>query len=131
MGLREEVLDEILALLVLMAALADRVAGRPFAVALPVMAGLAQVEALARGYVIRQSWGAPALFAASRAEDRATRLAADLRMLVRILRSHLAQVRRRPCPGVGVLARSCARVAALRLVPAGDPIGMQPAPDTS
>jgi hypothetical protein len=95
MGLREEVLEEILALLVLLAGLADRAAGRPLAIALPVLAGLAHAEAVARNYLIGLPTGAAASVATSRATDRAARLAADFRMLARILRAYLAQARRR------------------------------------
>jgi len=95
MGWKEEVLEEILALLVLLAGLADRAAGRPLAIALPVLAGLAHAEAVARTYLIGLPSGAAARVASSPATDRAARLAADFRMLARILRACLAQARRR------------------------------------
>jgi hypothetical protein len=100
MGWKEEVLEEILALLVLLAGLADRAAGRPLAIALPVLAGLAHAEAVARNYIIGLPSGAAALVASSRSEDRAARLAADFRMLARILRAYLAQAKRRARLGV-------------------------------
>jgi hypothetical protein len=94
MGWKEEMLEEILILLVLFADLADRVAGRPLAIALPVLAGLTRAEAVARGYLVGLPSGASARVAVSRAQDRAERLAADFRMLARILRAYLAKARR-------------------------------------
>ncbi|MDN2578841.1 hypothetical protein [Aquibium sp. ELW1220] len=95
MSWREEVLEDILALLVLFAGLADRAASRPLAIALPVLAGLAHAESVARNYLIGLPAGAPALLATSRSGDRAARLAADFRMLARMLRAYLALARRR------------------------------------
>ena len=92
---REQVLEQILALLVSFAGLADRAAGMPLSLALPGLAFLAHSEAVARSYVAGLPTGAPALVAASDAADRAERLAADFRALARILRALLAQVRRR------------------------------------
>jgi hypothetical protein len=127
-----EVLEQILALLVLCAGLADRAAGRPLAVALPVLAFLARGEAVTRSYVIGLPSGAPALVAASRAEDRATRLAADFRALVRILRGLLAQARRRARFAGRRTARPAGAPQASRGVAlAGHRVPALPAPDTS
>ena len=125
-------LEQILALLVSFAGLADRAAGQPLSVVLPALAFLAQGEAAARSYVIGLPSGAPALVAASQATDRAERLAADFRALVRILRALLSQARRR--------ARFAVRQAAWRTASPLPPRGVArpehgmpalPAPDTS
>jgi len=133
MGWKEEVLEEILALLVLLAGLADRVAGRPLAIALPVLAGLAHAEALARTYLIALPNGAAAGVATSRATDRAARLAADFRMLARLLRACLAQARRRERPCVrNAAAQTGASTAPQVLACARRPCAAAPvAPDTS
>jgi hypothetical protein len=133
MGWKEEVLEEILALLVLLAGLADRAAGRPLAIALPVLAGLAHAEAVARDYIIGLPSGAAALVASSPSEDRAARLAADFRILVRILRTYLAQARRR----ARFASRAIARQAGSPVAPCGQscaggcPAATPCAPDTS
>lgn len=133
MGWREEVLEEILALLVLMAGLADRIAGRPLAIALPVLAGLAHAEAVARRYLIGLPTGAAALVASSQPQDRAARLAADLRKLARILRAYLTQARRRARFATRDIARqACAPMAPGENARAdGCPVEALPAPDTS
>jgi hypothetical protein len=132
MGWKEEVLEEILALLVLLAGLADRAAGRPLAIALPVLAGLAHAEAVARDYIIGLPSGAAALVASSRSEDRAARLAADFRMLVRILRTYLAKARCRArlCAGDGAAPVGQA-FPPRRLVRPAHPVPTPVAPDTS
>ena len=133
MGWKEEVLEEILALLVLLAGLADRAAGRPLAISLPVLAGLANAETVARHYLIGLPCGAPALVASSRSEDRAARLAADFRTLARILRTFLAQAGRR----ARFPARAIARQAGTPVAPCGQsgagciPAAAPCAPDTS
>ena len=132
MGWKEEVLEEILALLVLLAGLADRAAGRPLAIALPVLAGLAHAEAVARTYVIGLPSGAAALVASSRSEDRAARLAADFRMLARLLRAHLALVKRRGRLSARDVAAPVGQAfPPRRLVRTGRPVPAPVAPDTS
>ena len=133
MSCREEVLEEILTLLVLLAGLADRAAGRPLAIALPVLAGLAHAEAVARNYLIGLPSGAPALIASSRSEDRATRLAADFRTLARILRAYLAQARRRARHATRDIARQfCSTMARCgQSCAVGRPAAAPCEPDTS
>ena len=123
-----DVLEHILALLVSFAGLADRAAGLPLCLQLPVFVFLTQGEAVARSFVIGLPAGAPAAIAGSHAGDRAERLAADFRALARMLRSLLDLARRRarfatvePLPEP--LPRDPARSG--RTVPA------LPAPDTS
>jgi hypothetical protein len=89
-----DMLEQILALLVSFAGLADRAGGLPLALQLPLFAFLAQGEAVGRSFVASLPSGAPAIVAAARTEDRAERLAADFRMLARILRALLARARR-------------------------------------
>ena len=126
-------LEEILALLVLLAGLADRVAGRPLAVVLPVLTGLAHAESVARRYLTGLPTGAAALVASSQPQDRAARLAADFRKLARILRAYLAQARRR----ARFATRDIARKACAPMAPCGHacadgcPAEALPAPDTS
>jgi len=132
MSLREEVLEEILALLVLLAGLADRAAGRHLAIALPLLAGLAHAEAVARNCILGLPSGAPARLAVSRAGDRAARLADDFRMLVRILRACLAQARRRArLVTRDVAAEVGAALAPCGLVRPGRPVSRPVVPDTS
>ncbi|MFN3545936.1 MAG: hypothetical protein ACK4U0_00460 [Mesorhizobium sp.] len=123
-----DVLEHILALLVSFAGLADRAAGLPLCLQLPVFVFLTQGEAIARSFVIGLPAGAPAAIAGSHAGDRAERLAADFRALARMLRALLALARRR------------ARFASLEPRPEALPRGLScsgravpalPAPDTS
>jgi hypothetical protein len=122
-----EVLEQILALLVSFAGLADRAAGLPLSIALPAMAFLTHSEAVARAFVIDLPAGAPALVTGSQEADRAERLAADFRTLARLLRALLARVRRR--------AWLCARDARPSMPDMASPGGRRvpalPAPDTS
>ena len=90
-----DVLEQILALLVSFAGLADRAAGLPLCLQLPALIFLTQGEAVARSFVIGLPAGAPAAIAGSHAGDRAERLAADFPALARMLRSLLALARRR------------------------------------
>ncbi|MDN2581463.1 hypothetical protein [Aquibium sp. ELW1220] len=132
MSCREEVLEEILALLVLLAGLADRAAGRSLAIALPMLAGLAHAESVARNYLIGLPAGAPALISTSRSGDRAERLAADFRMLARILRAYLAQARCRARFAIRDIAEEVGSAPApRRLVRQGRPVPAPVAPDTS
>jgi hypothetical protein len=123
-----DVLEEILALLVLLAGLADRAAGQPLSVQLAVLGFLARGEAVARSFVIGLPSGALALVAVSNATDRAERLAAEFRALARILRALLARARR------------CARFATRGASPSMPPhmaarpgrrVPALPAPDSS
>jgi hypothetical protein len=90
-----EMLEQILALLVSFASLADRAAGLPLCLALPVLAFLARGEAVARSFLIDLPSGALAHVAVSNAADRAERLAAEFRAQARLLRALLARARRR------------------------------------
>ena len=90
-----EVLEQIFALIVSFAGLADRAATLPLCLQLPGLAFLVQAEAVARCFVVGLPSGAPAALAISQSSDRATRLAADFRALALILRMVLARVRRR------------------------------------
>jgi hypothetical protein len=128
----EEVLEAILALLLALAGLADRAAFAPACLALPVLAFLAQAEAVARCFVIGLPAGAPVAGAVSRATDRAARLAPDLRALARMLRGLLARIRLRarfrarktgPRASASILPRGQAGTEPRRVAPA--------APDTS
>ena len=85
-----EVLEEILALLVLLAGLADRTAGLPLLLQLPALGFLTRGENVARSFIIGFPSGAMAAVVTSHATDRAERLAADLRALARMLRTLLA-----------------------------------------
>jgi hypothetical protein len=131
-GRREgEVLEEILALLVLLAGLADRAAGLPLLLQLPVLGFLTRGEDVARCFIIGLPSGAMAAVVTSHATDRAERLAADLRALARMLRTLLAAARRLArfvtCPAAsraGVML-SHPPACAERPVPA------LPAPDSS
>ena len=124
-----EMMEQILSLLVALAGLADRAAGLPLCLQLPVFAFLARGEDVARCFVGGLPSGMPALVTASQAADRAERLAADFRSLARLLRGLLARARR--------LARLSARVARPSMptrVLAADaprPVPALPAPDTS
>ncbi len=130
-----EVLEQILALLVAFAGLADRAVGLPLCLQLPLFAFLTQGEAVARSFIVELPAGAPALLAASRATDRAARLAADFRALARMLRVLLALARRRArFAGFGT-ARTAgpasSSMAPLRLARRGHSLPARPAPDTS
>ncbi|MEX0405660.1 hypothetical protein ABGN05_08310 [Aquibium sp. LZ166] len=123
-----DVLEQILALLVSFAGLADRAAGLPLCLQLPALVFLTQGEAVARSFVIGLPAGAPAAIAGSHAGDRAERLAADFRALARMLRSLLARARRR-----AGFATPETRPAPLPRAPARSrrPVPALPAPDTS
>ncbi|MCV0405756.1 MAG: hypothetical protein K5872_05955 [Rhizobiaceae bacterium] len=100
------VLERILAFLVALAALADRVAGLPTPIRLPVLAILGRGEAAARALVtgLAHELGVPACpVAALPAADEAGRLAARLRVLALMLGTILAWV--------SCLARSLSDVA--------------------
>ena len=123
-----DVLDQILALLVSFALLADRAALLPFRRQLPALAYMAQAETVVRCYVVGLPSGAP-----SRATDRATRLGPAFRALALMLRAIIARARRL----AGVFARA-ARVTLRPSPPRGRPARPQghhvpasPAPDTS
>ncbi|MEX0408386.1 hypothetical protein ABGN05_22250 [Aquibium sp. LZ166] len=88
-------LEQIFALIVSFAGLADRAATLPLCLQLPGLAFLVQAEAVARCFVVGLPSGAPAALAISQSSDRATRLAADFRALALILRTMLARARRR------------------------------------
>ena len=127
-----DMLEQILALLVSFAGLADRAAGLPLVLQLPLFAFLARGEAVGRSFIASLPSGAPALVAASRTEDRAERLAADFRMLARLLRALLAQARRVE----RFASRPAADLAACSTAPHGrsrpEDIAAAPtAPDTS
>ncbi len=123
-----DILEQILALLVSFAGLADRAAGLPLCLQLPALVFLTQGEAVARSFVIGLPAGAPAAIAGSHAGDRAERLAADFRALARMLRSLLGLARRR-----ARFATLEAPPAPLPRIPArsGRPVPALPAPDTS
>ncbi|APH70298.1 hypothetical protein [Aquibium oceanicum] len=123
-----DVLEQILALLVSFAGLADRAAGLPLCLQLPALVFLTQGEAVARSFVIGLPAGAPAAIAGSPAGDRAKRLAADFRVLARMLRSLLALARRR-----ARFATVETRPLLLPRTPArsGRTVPAMPAPDTS
>jgi hypothetical protein len=124
-----DVLERILALLVSFASLADRAAGLPLCLALPLLGFLAQGEAVARSFVAGLPAGAPASIAMSRATDRAERLAADFRILVRLLRVLLARAANRARLHASV---ACPARRSPRLVPPRRHRAVvQPAPDTS
>ncbi|MCV0405183.1 MAG: hypothetical protein K5872_03025 [Rhizobiaceae bacterium] len=102
------VLERILAFLVALAALADRVAGLPTPIRLPVLAILGRGEAAARSLVtgLAHELGVPACpVAALPAADEAGRLAARFRVLALMLGTILAWVsclaRPLPCAGGG------------------------------
>ena len=126
-------LERILALLVSLAGLADRAGGQPLSLQLTVLGHVARGEDVARSFIAGLPFGAMAAFATSRAGDRAERLAADLRLLARILRALLARARLR--------ARSSTRDTVLQagcLLPPRGPGGADAcpaapprAPDTS
>jgi hypothetical protein len=130
-----EVLEQILALLVAFAGLADRAVSLPLFLQLPLFAFLTQGEAVARSFIVELPAGAPALLAASRATDRAARLAADFRALARMLRALLARARRRARFAGSGTARTAGPVSSSMppLPPArpGRPLPALPAPDTS
>jgi len=124
-----ETLEQILALLISFAALADRAAGLPLSIQLPLFAFLTRGEAVARSFLVDLPAGAPAFLVTSQAEEGAERLAADFRALAKILRALLAKARRR------------ARFAGLEARPSMSPrtlvclqgcrVPASPAPDTS
>lgn len=124
-----EVLEQILALLVSFAALADRAAMMPLCFQLPGLAYLVEAEAVARSFVVGLPFGAPAAVTLSQSEDRATRLATDFRALAVMLRALLALARRR----ARLLAREASPSKPPR-VPSGAQwlqVVRVPAPDTS
>jgi hypothetical protein len=89
-----DVLERILALLLALAALADRAAGLPAAKRLHVLAILGRGEAEARMLIIEMALGAPAEAAAPpAAAGDAGRLAASFRVLALALGALLAQAR--------------------------------------
>ncbi|MCV0397622.1 MAG: hypothetical protein K5872_17430 [Rhizobiaceae bacterium] len=88
------VLERIVAFLVALAALADRVAGLPLPIRLPVLAILGRGEAVARALVtgLAHEIGVPYPAAALPAADEAGRLAARFRVLALMLGAILAWV---------------------------------------
>jgi hypothetical protein len=123
-----DVLEHILMLLVSFAALADRAACAPLCLQLPALGFLTHGEAVARSFIVELPAGAAATVAASRAGDRAERLATDFRVLARILRALLARARRR----ARFATLECRRAPTPR-DPArpGRMVPALPAPDTS
>lgn len=123
------VLEQILALLVSFASLADRAAGLPLSRQLPVFAFLMLGEAVARSFVTGLPAGGPAAVVLSPARDRAERLAADFRALARILRGLLVQARRRAL--FDHRTRGTRAASPLRPAMPGLPVVAPTAPDTS
>ena len=129
-----DVLERILALLLLMAGLADHAAGLSARRRLHVLAILAGGESGARDFFIGPA-GAPvegdlALRDFASVRD-AERLAAGFRVLALVLAAMLAQVRRPASAGVGgrqtvLLIAHCRPAGPTRL-----PLRALPAPDTS
>jgi hypothetical protein len=124
-----DMLEQILALLVALAGLADRAAGMPLSLALPALAFLARAEDVARDFLAGLPAGTAAGVVASQATDRAERLSVDLRALARILRTLLARARlrallatRESLPSRPPRTPSC---------PQGSLLPAPPAPDTS
>jgi hypothetical protein len=128
-----DILEQILALLVALAGLADRAAAAPLCLVLPALAFLARAEDVARSCLVDMPAGAPAFLAASRSEGRAVRLAAEFRALARILRVLMAKARRL----ARFATRNTARRAAAPLRPCSPgcadacPAAEPRAPDTS
>jgi hypothetical protein len=129
------VLEHILALLLLMASLADRAAGLPLRRRRTVLEILSRGEAEARALVLGMATGAPACGGDAAPEpaplDDAARLAAGLRVLALALGVLLAQARRVALPGeAGPRAGLSPRKPAGSVHPWWEPPAL-PAPDTS
>ena len=131
-GRRRDVLERVLALLLLMAGLADHAAGLSARRRLQVLAILACGESGARGFFTGPA-GAPverdlALRDVASVRD-AERLAAGFRVLALVLGAMLAQVRRPASAGsrqTVLLIAHCRPAGSTRL-----PLRALPAPDTS
>ncbi|WP_353643463.1 hypothetical protein [Mesorhizobium sp. WSM2239] len=127
------VLERILALLLLMASLADRAAGLPLRRRRTVLEILGRGEAEARALVLGMATGSPACGGDVAPEpaplDDAARLAAGLRVLALVLGVLLAEARR-------VVGEAGPRAGLSRAEPAGSVHPWReapalPAPDTS
>jgi hypothetical protein len=122
-------LEQILALLVSFAGLADRAAAVPLSLQLHLFVVLTRSEEVARCFLVDLPAGAPAFVAVSQSGDRAERLAEDFRALARILRAVLARTRLRARLSPRRASPYLSECAPAR--PRGRRVPALPAPDTS